>query len=100
MKQWYAGRPKRTLERYKLFRFEHGPVDVVDNAGNTVGVLGDNSGEWEWLTLFEGAPDGKQQQIDLLNWAMSLCCTGMTPAMIRRELHNKIIDLQGSGEKA
>ena len=50
-----------------------------------------------------GHMDRKQadkEKVELLNWAMSLCCTGMTPSMIRRELHNKIIDLQGSGEKA
>lgn len=42
----------------------------------------------------------KERDIKLLNWAMSLCCTGMTPSMIRRELHNKLVEISGEGERA
>lgn len=48
-----------------------------------------------------GASDGfKMGQIETLNYAMKLCGSGMTPAMIRKLLHNKLIEITGDGEKA
>lgn len=42
----------------------------------------------------------KAEKIELLNWAMQVCSTGSTPSMIRRVLHNKLIEIAGEGEKA
>lgn len=39
-------------------------------------------------------------QVDIINWAMQLCGSGMTTGMIRKLLHNKIVEITGEGEKA
>lgn len=39
-------------------------------------------------------------QAKILTWAMPLCGSGMTPAMIRKLLHNKLIEITGEGQKA
>lgn len=44
--------------------------------------------------------EAERKQIELLNWAMSLCTTGMPPGMIRRQFYNKIVELEGKGERA
>lgn len=48
-----------------------------------------------------GANEGfRTGQIETLNFAMRLCGSGMTPAMIRILLHNKLVEITGEGEKA
>lgn len=42
----------------------------------------------------------KKAQIDILLWAMQLCGSGMTTGMIRKALHNKLVEITGEGEKA
>lgn len=42
----------------------------------------------------------KRSQIEILEWAMRLCLTGSTPAMIRKAMHNKLVEITGEGEKA
>lgn len=42
----------------------------------------------------------KQAQIDLLNWAMQLCGSGISTMTIRKLLHNKLVEITGEGEKA
>jgi len=37
---------------------------------------------------------------DALKWAIQLCGSGMTVGMIRKLLHNKIVEITGEGEKA
>jgi hypothetical protein len=39
-------------------------------------------------------------QLELLDWAMGRCYSGSTPSMIRRDMHNKRVELSGEGEKA
>ena len=39
-------------------------------------------------------------QVEILTWAMRLCFTGSTPSMIRKALHNKLVEITGEGERA
>lgn len=41
-----------------------------------------------------------RQKIDLLNWVIQLTGSGMTNGMIRKHVHNKIVELSGKGEMA
>jgi hypothetical protein len=42
----------------------------------------------------------KAEKLELLNWVIKLCGSGMTVGMIRRLIHNKIVEIDGKGEKA
>lgn len=42
----------------------------------------------------------KKAQLDMLNWFMKLCGSGMTTGMIRLIAHNKHVEISGKGEKA
>lgn len=42
----------------------------------------------------------KNAQLELLNWAMKVCGTGHTIAMIRKVFHNRFVEISGEGEKA
>lgn len=39
-------------------------------------------------------------EMEILDWAMQLCGSGMTVGMIRKLLHNKRVEITGEGEKA
>ncbi len=42
----------------------------------------------------------KESNIQLCNWFLQCLGTGMTTGMIRRLVHNKIVEISGEGEKA
>lgn len=42
----------------------------------------------------------KSASLELLNWFMQLCGSGITPAMIRKHAHNRFVEIAGQGEKA
>lgn len=42
----------------------------------------------------------KQEKIELLNWFMQLCGSGATTGMIRKLVHNKLVEITGDGERA
>lgn len=58
-------------------------------------VEGDNRGRRDVARLLI-----IHSQAEILTWAMKLCFTGQTPAMIRRCLHNKLVEISGEGERA
>lgn len=39
-------------------------------------------------------------EIEALTWVQSLCMTGQTVGMLRLRVHNRIVELEGKGEKA
>lgn len=41
-----------------------------------------------------------EAKIQLCNWFLQMLGTGMTTGMIRRIVYNKIVELEGKGEKA
>lgn len=41
-----------------------------------------------------------RDKVELLNWVMQLCGSGSTTGMIRKLVHNKLVDITGEGQKA
>lgn len=41
-----------------------------------------------------------RDKVELLNWMLQVCGSGMTSGMIRKIVHNKLVELTGEGEKA
>lgn len=40
------------------------------------------------------------REIELLEWCLKQCNTGMTIPMIKLRIHNKLVEIKGEGEKA